>query len=77
METITQTKASAFNVQVRIPDAVKDELVRVAGYLGVRQRDLVTEGLEMILPIKRREVQKILQKENTKANGKKREVLPR
>jgi hypothetical protein len=71
METITQTKGP-FNVQVRIPDSLKSELVRVAGYLGKRQKDLVTEGLEMILPIKRKEAQRLLQAEATKANGKKR-----
>ena len=72
METIAQKKSSPFNVQVFIPPPLKRELRRVAGDLGVHQVDLVTLGLEYILPLKRREAEKMIQAENSKPGTKRR-----
>lgn len=44
-----------FNLQIRIPPALKRELISLAAELGCYPRDLVTEALEHFLPVKRQE----------------------
>jgi len=75
METIAQAKSGPFNLQVMIPVPLKRALKGIAGDLGVYQRDIVTEALEHFLPLKRKEVNKLLQAENTKATAKRRKGL--
>jgi len=68
METIAQGKGSPFNLQVMIPKGLKRDLRIVAGDLGVYQRDIVTEALRYILPLKKKEAKAMLQSEAK--NGK-------